>query len=154
MLSGNDTIPLTYIKTVSTVDFIGTLAQNAMALANIALPEPAAHTNEIVIVGVNVQSVQNLDWYVFFWTKAAASNANLDLDNFLDYVYFPASSAKQIGGSGQYYYSSTGLLTRYRDLDNTKKLHIGLINGSATGKNATTTGAIVITVTAGHIALV
>ena len=72
--------------------------------------------------------------------------AVLDLDTFLDYFNFPTTSGKQLGGTAQFYYASVSnnVAIPYRDNDKTSKLHISLVNRSATAKNAGATGEIVV----------
>ena len=145
--------PLVYIESVSTTHFTGALATDAIEIESIAFPSSIKNTNEILIEGILLKSVQNLDWNLFFFTNASVNSATIDLDTVLDFVYLPGSAARQIAGTGLYYYT-TGYSVRYKDLDNTKKLHIGLVNRSVTSKNAGVTGGAVVLLTASPILFV
>lgn len=135
------------IRTDKDSHFTGALAQNAIEAENIT----GILTNSGTIVGVNLQSDQNLDWDIYFWAKDELDNTDLDLDECLGKVRFVASDGDQIAGAGQYYYDSAtssyafrGI--RYVDLDNTTELHVGLVNRNSTAKNAGATGEVVIRV--------
>lgn len=143
-----NTHPLTYIESVSTVHFTGALVTDAIEIENIAFPATSniGFTNEILIESIFIKSVQNLDWDVFFFTNASVNSATIDLDTVLDRVLLPAASAKQIAGTGLFYYT-TGYSVRYKDLDATKHLHVGLVNRSATSKIAGVTGGVVVLLT-------
>jgi hypothetical protein len=145
MPTQQDTHPLVFIRSDITAHFTGALITNAMESETIAFPQTIAGTNEVIIEGIILQSIQNLDWDVFMWTSIEYDNTSLNVDSFLDYITLPSSMGKSIGGAGQYYYSATGLQTRYKDLDGTKKLHISIVNRSATSKIAGANGAVSLT---------
>jgi len=68
----------------------------------------------------------------------------LDVDTFVDYFNYATTTGKRIAGAGQYYYASpsNNLDIAYRDADKSGKLHVLLVNRSATAKNAGATGEV------------
>ncbi|MEW6214546.1 MAG: hypothetical protein AB1478_04985 [Nitrospirota bacterium] len=153
MPATTDTNPLVYIRSDKDTHFTGGLAQHEFESESISFPNEVSHTNEVIIEGIAIQSDQNLEWDIYIWTGVEYDNTDLDLDKFLEYVNFASTSGKQIGSplANQYYYSKTGLSIRYKDGDNTKKLHCSLVNRSATAKNAGATGEVVVQFTVSPI---
>lgn len=137
-------IPVYVVWTDKDSHFTGSLAQNAMEVENISgLPFQSG-----TIVGVVIQSDQNLDWDVFVWGKDELDNTDLDLDTFLGHAKLVVADGERIAGAGQYYYdtaTASGYAfrgIRFADLDKTRELHVGLVNRNATAKNAGATGEV------------
>lgn len=139
-----------YIDSVAGTHFTGALAQNAIESESIDFPDllGSVGVHDVIIEGVTVQSDQNLEWDVFIWSKNTYNTTNLDTAELVDYFNFPAANGKQIAGANQYYYPlpANEVSVPYRDEDNTGKLHISLVNRSATSKNAGATGEVTIRV--------
>ncbi len=143
---GVDAAPLITIRSDKDIHFTGAIAQNAREDENIATGMKSSH--ELWIESITIISDQNLEFDLYFFSKDTFSNADLDLDAFIDVVNFPVSAAKQIAAAGSYYYTSAALSLPYKDLDATAELHISLVNRSATGKNAGATGEVVVIISA------
>jgi len=141
------TIAIEKIRSDKDTHFSGALAQNAIELENLSFPADwgTVGIQECVIEGITIQADQNLEWDVFIWATDGHSDTDLDLDKFIDFTNFATTDGKQIAGAGQYYYSSpSNLSIPYRDDDKTSELHVGLVNKSATAKNAGATGEVVV----------
>lgn len=151
-----------FIRSDKDTHFTGALATNALETESFG--DLRVHAGEIV--SVNLQSDQNLDWDIFFFGTTDFNNADLDSSIFLGRVRFAAADGVQIAGSGQFFYD-TCIASAYAfrpffyvdktwlDLDDEDKLdratnpiqlHVGLVNRSATSKNAGATGEVVINV--------
>lgn len=136
------------IATVSTVDFTGSLAQNALATA-ILTPQAgiaAGGGSRFVLRAIEVTSVENLDWELWLWGKPGVNADVIDSEGWMGYWSFAASNAVQIAGAGRYYYYIDGLGIPYHNLESppTGKVYLGLVNRSAAGKTAGAGGAIVV----------
>ena len=140
---------LEYITTATGTNFTGSIAQNSMhAIVSMDYPQ-AWGLNELydmVIEAITLQSDQNLDWEVWLWSSSGANDTTLDDDAFVDQFNFPAPTGVRIAGAGQYYYNCPVNNRRvpYRDADNSSRVHIGLVNRSATAKLAGATGEVKI----------
>lgn len=136
---------LTLARTVRTRDFIGSLAQNAAATANVQVPGnvkgPAKHRLKSIVV----ISAENLAWELQFFASANFKQpGNIDNDLFLGYYLFATNNAVQWSGAGYFYYYIAGLDIPIEDADNTGALHIALVNRSAAAKTAGALGEMVI----------
>ena len=103
-----------------------------------------------LITGISIVSDQNLDWDVQFYSTDGFDDTDLDLDTFIGVFKFVASDGDQVGATGPYKYSTSSSSNRfigidYVDADETKELHVKLVNRSATSKNAGGTGEVVVT---------
>jgi hypothetical protein len=150
--------PSVYIRSVAATDFTAVCANNGLITANIPFPANIKNTREILIEGIIIQAKENLIWDCFIFTSSNFNNANLDLDNYLDWVNFPLANGKQIAGAGQFYYSAMNLSTRYQDLDRAvvspttdPAVHVGLVCRSAAGKTAGANGQLAVTIIASPI---
>lgn len=135
-----------YIDSDKDTHFAGAIAQNAMEVESLDFPSDWADISlySIIIESITIQSDQNLEWDVYLWTDGAVDETDLDTDKFLDYFNFPASSGKQVAGANQFYYAapSNQMNIPYYDSDKASKLHVGLVNKSASSKNAGATGEV------------
>lgn len=141
-------LSIEYLRSDKDTHFTGALAQNAIEVESINFPSiwRTAGVNECIIEGLSIQSDQNLEWDVYIFTSSEFDNTDLDLDVMIDMFNFPTTAGKTIAGANQYYYPfpANNISIPYSDAENTGKLHVGLVNRSATGKNAGATGEIVI----------
>lgn len=136
--------PVLYIRSTADSDFNSGVAQNALhAIQNLSFPNELK-SNEFEIISITIQSDENLEWDVYLFRKDTGSDTNLNVDTFVEYVNFPATVGKQIGGSGQYYYAMTGLNIFYRDDDESNEIHVGLVNRSTAAKASGASGSFVI----------
>ncbi len=132
---------ISIISTDKDAVFIGAIVQYDHETANLT----GLTDNRVYIRGVNIQSDQNLKFRLIFWTKDTFSNADLDLDSYIDDIILDMSdedSAFRINNTGQYYQNMSSLNILYEDGDATKELHISLQNLSPTSKNAGATGEV------------
>ena len=133
------------IETISSdkdTNFTAALAQNAIENESLSFPSDYSTVN-IIKLKINSIAVQadftntatTLDFEVVFWNTDGYSNADLDTDGYIASVLFSNSDARQIAGTGQYYYESENSFKSpiyYEDADGTGELHVGLVNRSAT----------------------
>lgn len=152
------------VNSNSRVDFTGTLAQNAGAIWHFALP--AALGARSLIRSITIQSVQNLDWEVYFFKSFNGGTPQGippggTIDNVMlagKYRFFVADGL-QIAATGQYFYYIGGLQIQYHDLDSVNAqllgggnalppfLNVVLVNRNVTGKSAGDAGAVVLRIT-------
>lgn len=101
------------------------------------------------VVGISIISDQQLAWELNFWSRVAQSAATtVALDSFLGRWAFAAADGLQIAGAGSFRYSIFGLDLTVIDEDPLAdrtapypgRLHVSLVNRSATSKNAGGTG--------------
>lgn len=145
-------------QTDPATQFTEALAQNAYATVSLAAGatigkiDPgvsAAPSVKSRLQSIAVQSVQNLAWEVWLWRSAQFNLSLTDpsLNHPAGRWSFLESDAVRLGATpaGLYYYYIEGLDHFYVDADNTSKLHVMLVNRSATPKLADASGAIGIT---------
>lgn len=148
MVATRGTLGIEYIRSDKDTHFTGALAQHAIEIEALSFPAMwgSAGIEECIIEGITIQFEQaDLDWDIFlFTTSGNQDTSDLDLDTYLDYFSF--TTGIQIAGANQFYYASPSntMSIPYKDADNTQKLHVGLVNRSATAKNAGATGEIVV----------
>ena len=137
-----------YIKSDKDTHFSGALAQNAAEVEALNFPTDwvTLGISDIIIESVSIQSDQNLEWDVMLFSTDGTTDTDLDLDTFTDFFNFATTSGKQIGAANQFYYSSpsNNLQIPYKNTQNRSKLHVALVNRSATGKNAGATGEFTV----------
>ena len=132
-----------FIGTDKDSHFTGSITQNAKENENVyGLP-----SDNVIIDSVRIQSDQNLWYKVVFWQTNDFDDTDLDSDAFCGEVDFDLpNDGFQIGGANQYYMQRDGLDIQYMDIDQTRKLHLSVLNLSATSKNAGATGEVVVEV--------
>lgn len=122
------------LKTLKDVHFTGSIPQNEHETENIT----GLGYNKVSILGINIQTTQNLHFAVWFWGKDTFDNIDLDTDSFLDFaeIDIPTSGKRVWDGAAfyQYYLNVSGLKIVYEDEDETQELHISLQNLSPTAK--------------------
>ncbi len=131
-------------NSISTVDFIGAIPINAMITSNIT---PPLLSNKYTIRGINIQSVQQIDFDLIFFSSAVFDTPGvLDTDTFLDsaeldMTVFPTF---RINNLNQWRLAISDLVILYEDTDLTNTLHVGLLNLGPIPKLAGAAGAVQI----------
>jgi len=141
-------ISLRQVKTGKTVQFTGSIAQNAGENEDFA---SGLMMKEAAVVGIQIISVQNLDWELWFSSQTCTTfgNADLDLDGYLGRYLFAVADGKTSGDTPTSYYynkelSSPLMIRDDTTTDSNFNLHIRLVNRNASAKNAGVTGYIVV----------
>ena len=137
------------LKTSGATQFIDTGTQNVLYTANIT----SVGYNELSVRNISISSSQNLAWEVFLFSKDTFNTASVDTDTCIGRIAFDAADGVQFGGAGNYFYSSMestfnsggNVGVPYMDEDNSKELHIGLVNRTATVKQSGTYSPVAIT---------
>lgn len=141
------------VRTASGTDLTAACAQNAMITADIVSPALGAGGNcRSRVKSISILSDQNLAWEVNFFGKNTymTNQADLNLVFFLGRISFQVADGTQIAATGPFIYYIDGLDIPYLDADGATppahvgQIHIGLVNRSATSKNAGATGKIVL----------
>lgn len=128
-----------WLVTDKDVEFTGAIAVNAKGDENLA----GLAANKVVITDVMFEGVENLQFYLLFWSTDAFENADLDLDTFLGFVDLDIpNNGFQIGAANQYYLNVTDLNLHYEDEDATNELHVSLLCRTAAGKQAAAAGEV------------
>lgn len=83
---------------------------------------------------IRIISLDNLAWEVWLWSKDSFSDPDYNKNSFLGFWSFGAGDARQVGGSGVYYYYIDGLDVDYRDESFQGKIHCAIINRSVSAK--------------------
>lgn len=135
------------VKTDSTQHFTGAITMNNQETENIT----GLKSNKIYIRGVNIQSVQPLEYRLIFWSKGTFDDTDIDADTYFDDVELDmrivaGGAAFRISTANQYYLNVAGLGIVYEDEDGTYEIHMSLQNESAVAKIAGTLGAVQIDV--------
>jgi hypothetical protein len=128
----------------SIFDFIAAVPINGMAIANITPPLLA---NKYTIRGINIQSVQQIDFDLIFFSSAIFDTPGvLDTDTFLDSVELDMTAfpAFRINNANQWRLAVSNLVILYEDTDLTNTLHVGLLNLGPIPKLAGAAGAVQI----------
>lgn len=104
-------------------------------------------SNKIRIVGLAIQSDQQLHYRAIFWRKDTFDDTDLDKDAFVSEQELDLTAIGfQIDGADQWYAALTSLNIDYEDEDETSELHVSLQNLSAASKNAGATGEVTLLV--------
>ena len=139
---------LQYIKSDKDTHFSGALAQNAIEIEALDFPSDWQKINvtSIIIESISIMSDQNLEWDVLLFSTDGTTDTDLDIDSFTDFFNYATTSGKQAAGAGPFYYSSpsNNLQIPYKNAQNKSKLHVALVNRSATSKNAGATGEFTV----------
>ncbi|GAI96868.1 unnamed protein product, partial [marine sediment metagenome] len=94
-------------------------------------------SSKIRIVGLAIQSIQQLHYRAIFWRRDTFENADLDVDAFISEQELDLTAiGYQIGGADQWYGALTSLNIDYEDEDESSELHVSLQNLSAAAKIA------------------
>ena len=125
-------------------DFIAAVPINGMAIANIT---PPLLTNKYTIKGINIQSVQQIDFDLIFFSSAIFDTPGvLDTDTFLDSVELDMTAFPtfRINNLNQWRLAVSNLNILYEDIDLSNTLHVGLLNLGPIPKLAGVAGAVQI----------
>jgi len=128
------------VRSLKGTHFTGSLAQHAMETENFT----GLGIDDGVITSIIVQSDQNLAWDLYIWGTDGFDDTDLDADKLFGFVTFATTDGLRIAGANQYYYTKHDLYIPFIDLDHSEELHVGLVNRSATAKNAGATGEVVV----------
>ena len=124
------------LRTLKGTHFTGEILQNAHETENIT----GLQFNKVNVLGINIQTSQNLHMALWFWAKDTFENVDLNEDSFLDFLELdiPTNGKRIWDGSAfnQYYLNVSGLGIMYEDEDQSQELHISLQNLSSTAKAA------------------
>jgi hypothetical protein len=132
------------IETDKDTHFSGSLAQYAKEDENLT----GLLSNNIRVTGIGILSDQQLKYKALFWYSDSFEDTDLDQDEFCGEVELDIPAyGFQVGGTGIYYLDVRNLHVDYQDSDNTKELHISLMNMSTTSKNAGATGEVKLFIT-------
>lgn len=129
------------LRTLKGTHFTGAITRTNQETENIA----GLTDNKIYIRGINVQSIQNLEYRLIFWTRNTFEDTDLDVDTFIDDVIIDMSDTEstfRIGSANQYYLNVSSLNILYEDEDGNNELHVSLQNLSPTDKAAGASGYI------------
>lgn len=101
------------------VDFRAAIAQNAASYADLLLPEAvsAGRTARCRIKELEIQSVENVGWEVWFFSKQRTGAETIADVAFRGFWTFSASMAVRIAASGLYYYYIPSLDISYDNCD-------------------------------------
>lgn len=131
------------VSTSAANQFRATLAQNAALFLSLDVNSfGVGQRVDAIIKAIQILSVENLAWEIWFFRNALQDPANADTNRWMGYWTFVAGGAVRIGAAGLYHYYIDGLGLPYQDEDQTGKIHMALINRSAAGKSAGDAGAI------------
>lgn len=102
--------------------------------------------DEGTIKSISILSLQGCAWSLFFFTKSTGATTDMDDDTFLEYFEFDSLSGRRIRGSDFFRYAFTHLGVRYRDMDDTQRIHMELVNRGRLRKGAGAAGHVVVTI--------
>lgn len=155
MQNGN----LITVRTDPATQLRATCAQNAALTLNMTPGNANGYVDGSLSAGgtcrarvksLRIASVENLDWGIWLWRSSLfntyASVADLAAQYVAGMYEFVAANAKQIAGTGPYYYYIEGTDEMYEDLGRAGNVHLMLVNRSAAAKSANDAGAILIEV--------
>jgi hypothetical protein len=129
------------VRSVAVTHFTTELIQHAI--------EKEAFTglgiNHGVIRSVVIESIQNLDWDLYFWENSTYSSTDLDLDKAIGWCSLANTTGFQIAAANQFYYTKHDLYIPIRNLAHNETLYVGLVNRNATQKEADAAGYITVT---------
>lgn len=133
-----------YIRTDKDTQFIGAAALNNQLTENLV----GLSRNFGVVESVTLLTQQNFDWEVCFWTRDTFSNADMDLDTFLDSVFFNSADAITVANAvpATFRYAVSGLGVVYQDRDATNEIHVSLIPRNGAKLAAGAGGNVVLVV--------
>jgi hypothetical protein len=131
------------VTTVAATQFRSALAQNAGENLSLDVNSYGVGIRvDSIIRTLQIMSVEDRQWELWFYGKNSF-NASVNPDvNTRNGWYWFGVSGRQIGAAGLYHFYVDGLYVPYRDLDQTGKIHMTLINRSAGAKSAGDAGAL------------
>lgn len=137
---------LIVVQSSPATDYTDTLTQHNFALANLT----GLYEDQCSIKNVIVESKQNLAWSVYFYSKDSGPSSNYTTDSFIGCVAFDAADGLQVAGANMYKYNGASSTVNamvddgiaYIDEDQTKEIHVALVNRDATAKVTGVTGYV------------
>ena len=131
------------VTTVAASQFRSTIAQNAGENLSLDVNNGGFGIRvDSIIRTLQIMSKEDLQWELWFYGKNTYNaSADPDVNTRLGWFWFGVSG-RQIAATGLYHYYVDGLYIPYRDLDQTGKIHMSLINRSAAAKTAGDAGAV------------
>lgn len=137
---------ITPVTTSGASQFRSALAQNAAE--NLSLDVNSYGVGQrvdAIIRTLQITSVEDRQWELWFYGRNTYNTPTVDSNTRVGWWLFGVAG-KQIGAAGLYHYYVDGLYIPYRDLDQTGKIHMSLINRSAGAKSAGDAGALKLTI--------
>lgn len=129
------------IRSDKDVHFTGAIVTNAKEDESLI----GLLSSKIRIVGLAIQSDQQLHYRAIFWRRGTFEDADLDVDAFISEQELDLTAiGYQIAGAGQWYAALTSLNIDYEDEDGTGELHVSLQNLSAAAKIAGAAGEVTL----------
>ncbi len=129
-----------WLVTDKDVEFTGAIAQNAKEDENLAIGQAV---DNIVITDIMIEAVENLAFYLLFWSTDGFDDTDLDIDSFLGFVDLDiVNNGFRIAGANQYFLNVTDVNLNYVDTDATNELHVSLLCRTAAGKTAGAAGEV------------
>lgn len=131
------------VRTSSVLHFNDLIVMNDHITENLS----GISDDKIVIKEINIQSVQNLKFKLWFWSNDTFEDTNLNKDSYKTSVLMDLSDSSneivdRLNNANQYYLDILGLNILYEDLDKSNEIHCSLQNLSSTMKIAGALGAI------------
>lgn len=139
----NKSESISFIRTNSLTHFTGSIAMNDHITENLT----GLSVDKIVIKEINVQSVQNLKYKLWFWSNDTFESTDLDADSYrtsilVDLRNSGNGTVDRLNNANQYYLDIRGLNILYEDLDKSNEIHCSVQNLSSTAKIAGALGAV------------
>lgn len=134
---------ITTVTTVAATQFRSTLAQNAGESLSLDVnPLALGIRVDAILRTIEVISMEALLWELWFYARNTYNAPPTpDEQTFLG-LYAFAAVGKQIGAAGLYHYHADNIYIPLKDLDQTGRVHMSLINRSAGSKTAGDAGAV------------
>lgn len=139
----NKSESISFIRTVAGTNFTSAIVMNDHIVEDLS----GLSDDRIVIKEINVQSVQNLKYKLWFWSNNTFDNVSLDVDSYRTSVLIDLTNSNnetvdRLNNANQYYLDIRGLSILYEDLDESNEIHCSLQNLSRTAKIAGSLGAV------------
>ena len=134
------------LSTNPETNFTGALNPGTVANENIT----GLIGNRAIIQGVSIQSAEQIDWKVMFWSKDIFDDPVQATDSYIGSHRFGTPQAvDRIAAANQYRQNVDDLNLLYQDDDGSNELHVGIQNLNASGaggtKSAGTPGFVKLT---------
>jgi len=134
---------ISFIRTNSLSHFTGAIVMNDHIIENLT----GLSDDKIVIKEINVQSIQNLKYKLWFWSNNTFEDTDLNIDSYRTSILIDLTDSNdetmdRLNNANQYYLDIRGLNILYEDLDELNEIHCSLQNLSPTAKIAGALGAI------------
>lgn len=139
----NKSESISFVRTNAGSNFTGAIVMNDHIVENL----PRLSDDRIVIKEINVQSVQNLKYKLWFWSNDTFDDVSLNVDSYRTSVLIDMTNSNnetvdRLNNANQYYLDIRGLSILYEDLDVSNEIHCSLQNLSRTAKIAGSLGAV------------